>query len=96
MCFEDPNGRFTSFEECVKLCTQVITDEGGDGPVKPPKSDPEDEPGRDLSDDVYVEDSDKISDLESPSSKDSGLCKPGYYWCESVGRCISEKEPCKG
>ena len=96
LCFEDPNGRFTSFEECVKLCTQVITDEGGDGPVKPPKSDPEDEPGRDLSDDVYVEDSDKISDLESPSSKDSGLCKSGYYWCESVGRCISEKEPCKG
>ena len=26
---------------------------------------------------------------------EEGICKTGYYWCESAGGCINEKIPCK-
>jgi len=59
-----------------------ITDER-DGPTM--YEDKKDAPvGMDLLGATKERDADKL-----------GICKSGYYWCESLGKCISLKEPCK-
>ena len=84
LCFKDSKGRYETFEDCVNNCTNI---------VRPPKNTPIYE-----SNDTE-EKKEKVGGYEITegiADSVSGLCSKGQYWCESMGRCISDKEPCKG
>jgi len=81
LCFQDLNGTYTTFEECVAQCTVVIL---------PPTDSPIDKSTKGGKTEYTPKEG------VSPSVPDRGLCSEGQYWCESMGRCINDKEPCKG
>ena len=91
---------YSSLESCVAKCVAA--------PPPPPDtpSGEEEEKGgaSDITDErdepEVKQDEEKpvgkdISDISEFDSDKEGICKEGYYWCESLGRCISLKEPCK-
>jgi hypothetical protein len=84
LCFQDPKGTYTTFEECVEQCNTVIV-QPPDGPVDNPSIENE-----------TTEETRDGGKYDGPTEViKEGLCRTGYYWCESVGRCISDREPCK-
>ena len=71
ICFEDPNGMYTSLEDCVTDCLSTYVE------YQPPE----------------VTIMEQV--LETPVDLDGIVkCSKGYYWCEVLNKCISNKTEC--
>ena len=79
---------YSSLETCIKNCEKV----------SPPPSDTPADEEKEKGGAVEVEKQKPVGKEKYKKMLDldkEGICKFGYYWCESLGRCISIKEPCK-
>jgi len=102
---------FTTIEECRLFCVGSssnggdgpVEPRGNNEPQKPINevlgvSEDELEEIREKEPKRYddlVEEASKDTDKYAPAPSEQTLCKTGYYWCESVGGCISLKEDCR-
>ena len=88
-CFREAGtgGEYATEDACLKNCAA--------SPPPPPRGIVVETPRERVGTPTYTDDTMLDSDEPKKEKVEEGICKTGYYWCESAGGCINEKIPCK-
>jgi len=92
VCIVDSNGIYSSLESCQRACTKVKPPSDVDEVIDEVVDKDVDEVIEEQSEAVYDEYK-EISSIEELDS-DKGLCPDAYEWCDALGTCIPNNEPC--
>ena len=89
-CFREvgTGGEYDTEEACLKNCAAP--------PPPPPRGMAVEKSRESVKTPTYTDNKVLVSaEPDNGPVSEEGICRKGYYWCESAGGCINEEIPCK-